>query len=147
MSDLAAVVPFEGPVTLGIRVAMMNLDLGEGRLETADGRLSLEGTVAFDFFGNTGDGEIAILAARNGGGDNWNFTMRMDGTMGGEPMKVRVDSSGPCTTVKKPENPTLNFALEKGDVKVYQKKGRVFLDLSAVVPKLPGPLFLKAVEG
>ena len=146
MSDLATVVPFEGPVSLGIRVAMMNLDLGEGRLETTDDRLSLEGSIAFNLFGNQGDGEIAILATKNGGGE-WDFSMRMDGTMGGKPLKVNLDSSGPCTTEKRPEDPTLKFALQEGNVKLYRKKERVFLDLTEVVSKLPGPLVLKALEG
>lgn len=143
MCDLVAVVPFEGPVTLGIRVAVMNLDLGEGRLESSPDRLSLDGSVAFNFFGNEGDGDIALLAARNGNGD-WDVALRMEGTMGGEPMAIRVEGSGPCTTEKKPENPTLVFALEEGPIKVYRKRDRVFLDITSVVPKLPGPLFVKA---
>ena len=146
MSELAAVVPFEGPVTLGIRVAVMNLELGEGRLEKDDDRLALEGSVAFNFFGNQGSGDVSLLATRNGD-DQWSVKLNMDGDMGGEPMKVRVDGVGPCNTEKKPENPTLSFDLEKGPIKVYRKRDRVFLDLTAVVPKLPGPLFLKAIEG
>lgn len=145
MSDLATVVPMEGPVSLGIRVAMMNLDLGEGRLEATSDRLSLEGTIAFNLFGNQGDGDIAIHAAKNGGGE-WDFRMRMDGTMGGKPLRVNLDSSGPCVTEKKPEDPTLKFALKEGDVKIYRKKDRVFLDLTGVVSKLPGPLVLKAAD-
>lgn len=148
MCDLAAVVPFDGPVILGIRVVVMNLDLGEGRLETAADRLSLEGSVAFNFLGKQGAGVISLLAARNGNGNGeWDVALRMDGDMGGEPMKFRVDGSGPCAAERKPEDPTLSFALERGPIKVYRKRDRVFLDLTAVVPKLPGPLFLKALEG
>jgi hypothetical protein len=145
MCDLAAVVPFQGPVTLGIRVAVMNLELGEGRLEAGADRLSLEGSVAFNFFGNQGDGDISLRAAQNGNGE-WDVALRLEGTMGGEPMAVRVEGTGPCITERKPEDPTLSFGLAAGAIKVYRKRDRVFLDLSAVVPKLPGPLFLKPIE-